>query len=71
MLKSVLKDTNVPVLERMKLSCTRVDEITGNKTESSLQVMNEVTIHRGRNAQLGRLDVFIGDNHLTDAVVSS
>jgi hypothetical protein len=53
----------------MKLSCTLIDEITGNKTESSMGIMNEVTIHRGMNTQLGRLDVFIGDNHLTDAVV--
>jgi NADH kinase len=32
--------------------------------------MNEVTLHRGRSAHLNRIDAYVDDTHLTEAVVS-
>ncbi|KAJ3370549.1 NADH kinase pos5 [Kappamyces sp. JEL0680] len=57
-----------PVTNRMRLSAALVSEIDGHTSESPIQVMNEVTVHRGRNVQLGHIDCFIGDSYLTDAV---
>jgi NAD kinase len=34
-----------------------------------VQIMNEVTVHRGHNVQLASIDCHIGDEYLTDAVV--
>jgi NADH kinase len=32
--------------------------------------MNEVTLHRGRSPHLNRIDAYVDDTHLTEAVVS-
>ena len=56
-----------PVLNRMRLECFLCDQ-NGLPT-SPVQIMNEVTVHRGRNVQLAVIDCFVGNEHLTDAVV--
>ena len=38
--------------------------------EAGWQVMNEVTIHRGRYPHLTAVDAFFDGEHLTEAVVS-
>ncbi|KAF8583830.1 ATP-NAD kinase [Ramaria rubella] len=60
------------VLERMRLSCTFHDvngsEI-GSCSPAGWQVMNEVTLHRGRSPHLNIVDVYVDGVHLTEAFV--
>ncbi|QRV83978.1 ATP-NAD kinase [Ceratobasidium sp. AG-Ba] len=60
------------VLPRMRLACTFHDEkgklIEGVDGTSPLQVMNEITLHRGRSPHLTVIDAYVGDAHLTEAV---
>jgi hypothetical protein len=38
--------------------------------DAGIQVMNEVTLHRGQHTHLTVIDAFFDDQHLTEAVVS-
>ncbi|PVG00426.1 ATP-NAD kinase [Serendipita vermifera] len=59
------------ILERMRISCTfhRQDgsEI-GGCGDIGWQVMNEVTLHRGRSPHLNVIDAYVDKQHLTEAV---
>jgi len=59
------------VLPRMRLSCTLHDQ-RGSETTGCAppgwQVMNEVTLHRGRNSHLAVVDTYVNEQHLTEAV---
>lgn len=59
------------ILERMRIACTfhRQDgsEIEGCG-EPGWQVMNEVTLHRGRSPHLNIIDAYVDGQHLTEAV---
>jgi NAD kinase len=37
---------------------------------TAIQIMNEVTVHRGRNVQLAGIECYVENEFLTDAVVS-
>lgn len=39
--------------------------------DAGWQVMNEVTLHRGRNTHLTVVDAYFDGEHLTEAVVST
>ncbi|KAK8865848.1 hypothetical protein IAR55_000996 [Kwoniella newhampshirensis] len=77
-LSSALENTlkgPVSVLNRMRLACTPVsthgqvlDRCTKAVGEAGWQVMNEVTLHRGRHAHLTVVDAFFDGQHLTEAV---
>jgi len=65
------------IMERMRLACTfldaddrRVDDCgqLAECGEEGWQVMNEVTLHRGRSPHLNRIDAYVDDTHLTEAV---
>ncbi|KAG8713531.1 NADH kinase pos5 [Ceratobasidium sp. 394] len=60
------------VLPRMRLACTFHDErgkLIQDKTGTApLQVMNEITLHRGRSPHLTIIDAYVDDAHLTEAV---
>lgn len=43
------------------------DQIVG---DAGWQVMNEVTLHRGRNPHLTVVDAYFDNQHLTEAVVN-
>ncbi|WWC86162.1 uncharacterized protein L201_001035 [Kwoniella dendrophila CBS 6074] len=65
----------VSVLNRMRLACkplstkgTLLDRCTKAVGEAGWQVMNEVTLHRGRHAQLTVVDAYFDGQHLTEAV---
>ncbi|KAF8608114.1 ATP-NAD kinase [Ceratobasidium sp. AG-I] len=63
------------VLPRMRLACTFHDQ-AGKVIDLAedagvfkpLQVMNEITLHRGRSPHLTIIDAFVDDAHLTEAV---
>ncbi|ELU36758.1 NADH kinase [Rhizoctonia solani AG-1 IA] len=52
------------VLERIRLACTFHDA----GARSRLLAMNEVALHRGGSPHLTRIDSFVDDTHLTEAV---
>ncbi|KAL5638264.1 hypothetical protein ACGC1H_005077 [Rhizoctonia solani] len=59
------------VLERMRLACTFQDaagKFLLKGAKSRLLVMNEVALHRGGSPHLTRIDSFVDDEHLTEAV---
>ncbi|KAK6905621.1 hypothetical protein I203_106451 [Kwoniella mangroviensis CBS 8507] len=65
----------VSVLNRMRLACTPLstngqvlDRCTKAVGEAGWQVMNEVTLHRGRHAHLTVVDAYFDGQHLTEAV---
>ncbi|KAL1407715.1 NADH kinase pos5 [Vanrija albida] len=64
----------VSVLNRARLACTpyhangELLERCGDVSEEGWQVMNEVTLHRGRHPHLTIVDAFYDDQHLTEAV---
>lgn len=76
----VLRETlsgPVSILYRMRLACTPVDSeglplarCSAPDNRDAWQVMNELALHRGRYAHLTVLDVFLDDDHLTQAIVS-
>ena len=43
--------------------------ITGLGFSLDWQVMNEVALHRGSSPHLNTIDIFVDDQHLTEAVV--
>ncbi|KZT33451.1 ATP-NAD kinase [Sistotremastrum suecicum HHB10207 ss-3] len=53
-------------MERMRLGCTFLD--AEEQRTDGWQVMNEVTLHRGRSAHLNRIDAYVDGTHLTEAV---
>ncbi|KAF7795579.1 hypothetical protein EIP86_006742 [Pleurotus ostreatoroseus] len=57
------------VLHRMRLSTTFLDK-NGHKIgeRGDWQVMNEVALHRGSSPHLNTIDIFVDDQHLTEAV---
>lgn len=61
------------VLPRMRLACKFYDrdglEFDGCGS-GGWQVMNEVTLHRGRSPHLTTVDSYVDGQHLTEAVVS-
>ena len=59
------------LLNRMRLSCALINSFNGERKQSDFQIMNEVTVHRGHNVQLGHIETFVNDNYLTDAMVSN
>ncbi|KAJ2999606.1 NADH kinase pos5 [Globomyces sp. JEL0801] len=62
-----LLEKQVPILKRMRLGYTVY--FGNNVCETpNIQAMNELTVHRGRNAQLAVMDCYVGDEHLTDVV---
>nr|XP_031861297.1 uncharacterized protein CI109_003269 [Kwoniella shandongensis]KAA5528369.1 hypothetical protein CI109_003269 [Kwoniella shandongensis] len=77
-LASALENTltgPVSVLNRMRLACTPVaangeivDRCTKAVGDAGWQVMNEVTLHRGRHGHLTVVDAFFDGQHLTEAV---
>ncbi|OCF32789.1 NADH kinase [Kwoniella heveanensis BCC8398] len=65
----------VSVLNRMRLACVPlstkgevIDRCTKAVGEAGWQVMNEVTLHRGRHAHLTVVDAYFDGQHLTEAV---
>ncbi|KAK4688574.1 NAD+ kinase, partial [Tremellales sp. Uapishka_1] len=59
----------------MRLACTPLsatgdllDRCSENISESGWQVMNEVTLHRGRHPHLTIVDAYFNNHHLTEAV---
>jgi len=79
-LPTALRDVitgKVTILPRMRLTCTFLD-VEGRhmsafdpqigKPQGPWQVMNEVTLHRGRSPHLTIIDSFVDENHLTEAV---
>lgn len=68
----------VSILNRMRLACRPIDErgnllerfAYGHVGENGFQVMNEVTLHRGRHPHLAVVDAYFDAQHLTEAVVS-
>ncbi|EUC57491.1 NADH kinase [Rhizoctonia solani AG-3 Rhs1AP] len=59
------------VLERMRLACTFQDaagKFLLKGAKGRLLVMNEVALHRGGSPHLTRIDSFVDDEHLTEAV---
>ncbi|CAD6590490.1 MAG: NADH kinase pos5 [Tremellales sp. Tagirdzhanova-0007] len=64
----------ISVLKRMRLACTPVSSdgrpLRCSKAvgDAGWQVMNEVTLHRGRNPHLTVVDTFFDGQHLTEAV---
>ncbi|WRT64061.1 uncharacterized protein IL334_000989 [Kwoniella shivajii] len=77
-LASTIRDTlhgPVSILNRMRLACTPLstnrkplDRCTKPVGEAGWQVMNEVTLHRGRHAHLTVVDAYFDGQHLTEAV---
>ncbi|KAG9024147.1 NADH kinase pos5, partial [Serendipita sp. 407] len=64
---------NGTILERMRIACTfhRQDgsEIEGRgELGTGWQVMNEVTLHRGRSPHLNVIDAYVDGQHLTEAM---
>ncbi|KAF8526047.1 ATP-NAD kinase-like domain-containing protein [Hysterangium stoloniferum] len=63
-------DGRATVLERMRLACTFSDT-DGQELDvpnlAGWQVMNEVTLHRGRSPHLSIVDVYVDGVHLTEA----
>nr|XP_019049143.1 NADH kinase [Kwoniella bestiolae CBS 10118]OCF28073.1 NADH kinase [Kwoniella bestiolae CBS 10118] len=61
----------VSILNRMRLACKPL-ATNGNLLdrfgEAGWQVMNEVTLHRGRHAHLTVVDAYFDGQHLTEAV---
>lgn len=59
------------ILERMRIACTfhRQDgSEMGGSANTAWQVMNEVTLHRGRSPHLNIIDAYVDGQHLTEAV---
>ncbi|GAB1523486.1 ATP-NAD kinase [Rhizoctonia solani] len=59
------------VLERIRLACTFHDaagKVLLKGARSRLLAMNEVALHRGGSPHLTRIDSFVDDTHLTEAV---
>ncbi|KAH7334642.1 ATP-NAD kinase [Rhizoctonia solani] len=59
------------VLERMRLACTFHDaagKFLLKGAKSRLLAMNEIALHRGGSPHLTRIDSFVDDAHLTEAV---
>ncbi|KAF8706715.1 ATP-NAD kinase, partial [Rhizoctonia solani] len=61
------------VLERIRLACTFHDAagkvlLSQEGARSRLLAMNEVALHRGGSPHLTRIDSFVDDTHLTEAV---
>ncbi|CAE6494508.1 unnamed protein product [Rhizoctonia solani] len=59
------------VLERMRLACTFHDaagKFLLKGARSRLLAMNEIALHRGGSPHLTRIDSFVDDAHLTEAV---
>lgn len=67
----------VSILSRMRLECKpqaqdgSLLERCGPKSQSGWQVMNEVSLHRGRHPHLTVVDTYFDGQHLTEAVVST
>ncbi|ORY28997.1 NADH kinase [Naematelia encephala] len=64
----------VSILNRMRLACTPIDQ-NGQVLQCAKavgdvgwQVMNEVTLHRGRHAHLTVVDAYFDGQHLTEAM---
>lgn len=78
--KSALDDlvhSRVTLLLRMRLRLTVHDangqvarETEGNSIAET-HLMNEVTLHRGRQPHMTTIDSFVNGNHLTQAIVST
>lgn len=68
----------VSILNRLRLACRPIDRngkllerfAYGHVGENGFQVMNEVTLHRGRHPHLSVVDAYFDGQHLTEAVVS-
>ncbi|BEJ08325.1 hypothetical protein CcaverHIS641_0504100 [Cutaneotrichosporon cavernicola] len=64
----------VPILNRMRVECKpqapdgSLLERCGPKSRSGWQVMNEVSLHRGRHPHLAVVDMYFDGQHLTEAV---
>ncbi|KAI9635134.1 NADH kinase [Dioszegia hungarica] len=64
----------VSILQRMRLACTplsadgEVLPCTGIVGQAGIQVMNEVTLHRGQHPHLTVIDAYFDEQHLTEAV---
>ncbi|WWC58561.1 uncharacterized protein I303_101104 [Kwoniella dejecticola CBS 10117] len=77
-MKSTIRNTlngPVSVLNRMRLACKPLsvkgevlDRCTKSVGDAGWQVMNEVTLHRGRHAHLTVVDAYFDGQHLTEAV---
>ncbi|KAI0685936.1 ATP-NAD kinase-like domain-containing protein [Cytidiella melzeri] len=61
---------NATVLHRMRLSCSFQRKDGSDKDMDPWQVMNEVTLHRGANPHLITIDIYVDDQHLTEAVAN-
>ncbi|KIO22651.1 hypothetical protein M407DRAFT_27837 [Tulasnella calospora MUT 4182] len=60
------------ILHRMRLACRLLDRdgaLMPTSPPEGYQLMNEVTIHRGRSPHLSIMDAFVDGQHLTEAVV--
>lgn len=76
-----LIDGNISLLLRMRLRQTshRTDgqafcQITDTKDEGGcydIHLMNEVTLHRGREPHMTKIDAYVDGQHLTQAIVSA
>ncbi|KAL5039255.1 hypothetical protein BDV3_002631 [Batrachochytrium dendrobatidis] len=63
----------VPVMNRIRLAFSLYDSKANKKLfkdykHVDLQIMNELTVHRGKHAQLTAVDIFVGNQFLTDVV---
>ncbi|KAI8923513.1 ATP-NAD kinase-like domain-containing protein [Entophlyctis helioformis] len=59
---------NVPIMDRMRFGCTVRPNASQTVRFEDIQIMNELTVHRGKHAQLTAIDVFVGNTFLTDVV---
>jgi len=55
------------VLNRMRLAC-RFQHNEDNDIMEEWQVMNEITLHRGRSPHLTTIDAFVDGQHLTECI---
>ncbi|KAG8880230.1 NADH kinase pos5 [Tulasnella sp. 332] len=58
------------VLPRMRLACRLLDANGDHRSGSAsgFQLMNEVTLHRGRSPHLAMIDAYIDGQHLTESL---
>ncbi|CAO1630226.1 unnamed protein product [Parajaminaea phylloscopi] len=67
-----LLQSRVTLLLRMRLRQTLHDSsggmVGGDESPQEVHLMNEVTLHRGRQPHMTTIDAFVNGNHLTQAI---
>ncbi|KAH6582882.1 hypothetical protein BASA50_006540 [Batrachochytrium salamandrivorans] len=58
----------VPIMNRMRLAFSLQTSKSERGEFEGFQIMNELTVHRGKHAQLTAIDIFVGNDFLTDVV---